>query len=80
MPNTPEEHRRVEAARDDEILFLLFSSPYPWTVEELARELNDSDAADGVARLAAAGLVHGLDRFVFPTRSARRVRELREQS
>ena len=67
-----------ERALDDEILCLLFSSPYPWTVEELARELGTSDAEDGVSRLAGAGLVHRIEHFAFPTRSAHRARELHE--
>jgi predicted transcriptional regulator len=75
-PSTPEEDRRAEAERDDEVLFLLFSSPYPWSVDELARELDDACAPDRVARLAAAGLVYRLGEFVFPTRAARRAREL----
>jgi len=69
---------RRECALDDEILFLLFSSPYSWTVDELALELNDSDAEDGVARLAGAGLVNRFERFVVPSRAARRARELHE--
>jgi predicted transcriptional regulator len=69
---------RRERALDDEILRLLFSSSYPWTVEELARELGTSDAEDGVSRLAGAGLVHRIERFAFPTRPAHRARELHE--
>jgi hypothetical protein len=53
-----DEIARREDALDDEILRLLFSSPYPWTVEELARELGDSGAEDGLRRLAGASLVH----------------------
>ena len=69
---------RRESALDDEILRLLFSSSYPWAIEELARELGTGDAEDGVARLAGAGLVHRIERFAFPTRAARRARELHE--
>lgn len=37
----------------------------------------DIDKADAVARLVETGLVHRFDRFVFPTRTARRAEELR---
>ncbi|HLB21256.1 MAG TPA: hypothetical protein VK605_04060 [Solirubrobacteraceae bacterium] len=69
---------RREDALDDEILRLLFSSPYPWTVAELARELGSGDAEDGVGRLVGAGLAHRIEDFAFPTRAARRARELHE--
>jgi hypothetical protein len=74
----PDEIGRRERALDDEILFHLFGSPYPWSVDELASELNDSDAEDGVVRLAGAGLVHRIGALVFPTRAARRAGELHE--
>lgn len=74
----PNEIARRERATDDEILRLLFSSPSPWSVAELARELGDSDAEDGVARLAGAGLVHRTGELVSPTRAARRAIELYE--
>jgi len=77
-PRTPEEEDRAEAEQDDNVLALLFSSPYPWSLDELARELDDRFVADRVWRLAHAGLVHRLEGFVFPTRTARRVRELYE--
>jgi hypothetical protein len=54
---TPDEHRRVEAARDNEILNLLLSSPYSWAMDEVLRELHDQSARDGLARLAEAGLI-----------------------
>lgn len=69
---------RRERGLDDEILRLLFSSPYPWTVAELARELGDGGAEDGVGRLAGAGLVHRIGDLAFPARAARRARELHE--
>jgi hypothetical protein len=75
-PNTPDEEELAEAERDDNVLALLFSSPYPWSVAELARELPDPFAEDRVGRLASAGLVHRHGDFVFPTRTARRAREL----
>lgn len=73
-----DEIARREDALDDEILRLLFSSPYPWTVAELALELGDSGAEDGLRRLLGAGLVHQTGDFAFPTRAARRARELHE--
>jgi hypothetical protein len=48
-----------------------------WSVEEIASEMKDRvDAEDGLARLAAAGLVHRLDGFVFATRAAARASDL----
>jgi hypothetical protein len=45
--------------------------------QEIARELQDvSRVADGVRRVTDAGLVHRLDDFVFPTRTARRADEI----
>lgn len=73
-----DEIARREDALDDELLRLLFSSPYPWTVAELTRELGDGGAEDGLCRLAGAGLVHRIGDFAFPTRAARRARELHE--
>lgn len=75
-PTTPGEEARAEAERDDEVLALLFASLYLWSVDELARELSDAFVEDRVGRLAGAGLVHRLGDFVFPTRTARRAREL----
>jgi len=74
----PEDIGRRERATDDEILRLLFSSPSPWAVAELGRELDSTDAEDGVARLAGAGLVHRQGELVSPTRAARRAIELYE--
>lgn len=55
------------------VLTLLLDPEYPWvwSVAELGRQLGNAlDAADTVASLDAAGLVHRCDRFVFPTRAA----------
>lgn len=66
-----------EDQRDNTILNIMLCGPsYPWTVDELVREVQDSEAADAVARLAEAGLVHRFGEFVFPTRTARRADEL----
>ncbi len=57
--------------------FMLCGSAYPWSVSEIARELgNAPDARDAVTGLTGTGLVHRLDEFVFPTRTARRAEEL----
>jgi hypothetical protein len=61
--------------------FLLDKPWWPWSVEEIARELGDRpDAEDAVARLAGAGLIHRLGEFAFPTRSLRRASKLRLDS
>ncbi len=50
---------------------------WPWSMQEIARELgNELLAADAVVGLHAAGLVNRLDEFVSPTRSATRFRRL----
>jgi Mn-dependent DtxR family transcriptional regulator len=61
--------------RDNTILNVMFcDTSWPWSVDEIARELpvQKNEAESAVARLAAAGLVHRLGEFVFPTRTARR--------
>jgi hypothetical protein len=57
---------------------MLADSPWPWSLDEIARELHSTiEAHDAVARLADAGLLHRLHGgFVFPTRAARRADEL----
>jgi hypothetical protein len=66
-------------ADEKAVLILLLEDRYPWTVEELTRELNHpTDALDAIASLAGDGLVHRLGDFVFPTRAARRSDELYE--
>jgi hypothetical protein len=66
-----------EARGDNLILTLMLDEPYPWTVEEIGREIRDPGyATDAVSRLASAGLVHRLGEFVYPTRTARRAAEL----
>jgi hypothetical protein len=62
-----------EAAIDALVLTLLVEARTPWSLEEVGRELADPDSAtDVVHRLATAGLVHRLGKFVFPTRARRR--------
>jgi hypothetical protein len=74
-------HDPCEAERNTDAtilsLMLLDSSSWPWSIEELGRELANHDAArNAVSRLAEHGLVHRIGDFVFPTRTARRAAEL----
>lgn len=78
MPN-PEPNVAVdERDRDRNVLNLMLDDPWPWGLDEIARELrSELEARDAVTRLADAGLLHRLDGgFVFPTRTARRADEL----
>ncbi|HEV7529028.1 MAG TPA: hypothetical protein VGO29_09040 [Solirubrobacteraceae bacterium] len=75
--------RRGTGLSDDEIdntviSFVLDGDAWPWSLDEIARELGDkADAEDAVARLAGVGLVHRIADFAFPTRSLRRASEMR---
>ena len=56
---------------------LLHSQQWPWSVEDVGREIGDRlGAEDALSRLARAGLAHRHDGFVFPTRAAIRAVEL----
>lgn len=71
------ERELSEDQRDNTIMNIMLCGPsYPWTVDELVREVQDKDAADAVGRLTEAGLVHRFGEFVFPTRTVRRADEL----
>lgn len=71
--------RESDRRGDKSVLVNLFQDPFPWTIEEIGRELGDQDeATDSVARLAADGLVHRFGEFVFPTRAARCSDDLHE--
>lgn len=49
----------------------------PWSEDEVAREIEDPiAAADSLKRLARGGLIHRLDRFVFPSRAAQVAEEI----
>jgi hypothetical protein len=65
-----------ENQADWSILSLLLASEEHaglWSVDELALEIASSvEAADAIARLHRAGLVHRCGEFVFPTRAASR--------
>ena len=64
---------------DASIIRLLIESPVagPWSVDELARELQDSLAVtDALTRLRAMALIHRMGDLVFPTRVAVRAYEL----
>jgi len=78
----PHERRGTRLSEDEidntVVGFLLDQPWWPWTLEEIARELGDKpDAEDAIARLTGAGLVHRLGDFAFPTRSLRRASKLR---
>jgi hypothetical protein len=63
--------------RERMVLYMLFHDPFPWTAEELERELGSQEGVDdAISSLAAAGLVRRLGEFVIPTRAARRCDEL----
>jgi hypothetical protein len=68
----------TEEHTDSVVLDLLLCGPsWPWSLDEVARELGHrTDAEDAVARLTATGLVHRFGEFVFPTRAARRASEI----
>ncbi len=70
-----EEANRIDAA----IIGLLLDSgsSWPWSVEELTRDLGDKLAVeDGLASLYAAGLIHRSGELVFPTRAAIRSHQI----
>ena len=73
--STAEEDAALESALLQQVLSL---HPTTVTIEELARELDESgDALERAVRdLAAAGLLHRSDVFVLPSRAALRFDEL----
>jgi predicted transcriptional regulator len=79
MPNTDRIPDDIAQEQDTRVLNVMLceSSSWPWTVDELARETQNSlRTEDAVRRLIEAGLVYRLGEFVFPTRTARRANEL----
>lgn len=78
IPDQGSTARLSEEQIDNAVLdFMLCEPSWPWSLEEVARELGSQpNAADAVRRLTSAGLLHRLDNFVFPSRAARRANEL----
>lgn len=71
--------RLTEEQNDSAVLAMLICDDAcpVWSMDEITRTLGrGGDAIDSVDRLAAAGLVHRIDQFVFPTLAARRADEL----
>ncbi len=73
-----EDPQEREQRTDNTVLdFMLLGGSWPWSVQEIARELGDQvDAEDAVARLVGTGLAHRIGEFIFPTRAARRAADL----
>lgn len=61
-----------ESDTDRAIMEMLLADPGLWSADEAKREMgaNPLLVEDGLNRLYAAGLIHRLDVFVFPTRAA----------
>jgi hypothetical protein len=78
IPDAAALARLSEAEIDAVVLdYMLCGPSWPWSVDEIVRELGDENyATDALGRLEAMGLVHRLGDFVFPTRTARRAAEL----
>jgi hypothetical protein len=80
IPEQHPEHRLSDEARENGLLnrMLVESPSYPWSVDEIARELQDPlGAEDSIRSLVEAGLAHRSGGFVWPSRAARRAAELR---
>ncbi len=73
----PQDLGETERQTDNIVLALIFREEWPWSVEEIGREIEDQiEASNAVCRLAGSGLVHRLGDLVFPTRAARRGAEI----
>jgi hypothetical protein len=70
IPDETPQRPFSEAQIDNAVLgYLLYGPSWPWSVDELARELgHEGNAIDSVRRLTRTGLVHRFDEFVIPTR------------
>jgi hypothetical protein len=84
MCDQPIEGAVSERDRDRNVLNLMLDDPWPWSLDEIARELpSEIEAHDAVTRLTDAGLLHRLEGdFVLPTRTdpSESVRENEQQS
>ena len=72
-----DDHKDRELRPDEQtdravLMFMLDEPGGPWSVDELARVIeNRNDAIDATRRLHQAGLVHRAGDFFFPTLAAR---------
>lgn len=76
---TPMSEQEKEAHTDGVILEVLMDtdSQRPWAVFEVEHEIGDAETvSDSLGRLARAGLIHRLDRFVFASRAALRADQI----
>ncbi len=81
QPIPPMSEKEKQAHTDAVILegLLDADSQRPWAVFEVENEIGDPVAAsDSLGRLARAGLVHRLDRFVFASRAALRAQQIEQ--
>jgi hypothetical protein len=78
IPDQHPQGRFSEEEIDRTVLgFMLYGQTWPWTVDEIARELgDDGNAEDAIRRLTRTGLLHHFGAVVFPTRTARRATQL----
>ena len=72
----------AEASRSEAVVMLMLLHAghwWPWSMAEISQELgSELLAADAVAGLHAAGLVHRFGEFVLPTRAATRMQQLED--
>jgi hypothetical protein len=75
---TDRERSDVERHIDNCVLALMFrEESWPWNVAEFAREIGETnETLDSIRRLTSHGLAPRHGDFVFPTRPARRAREI----
>jgi hypothetical protein len=66
-PSPADQEQQTDAALLE--LLLIGDDQRPWSVDEIEREIG-KEAADSLNRLYGGGLIHRLDRFVWPTKAA----------